>query len=345
MKRFNKNKRIFKIIICILFSYLVQCSILFYLDNVLFKESTKLTISSVDNTTKNVDVNAEIPANAEKIQVSFNGRYIIYFEDNKLMLVNTKTSETKEILSDTKILNIKWVPNNNTLFIVENLSNNVNVKTYNANNGEEQDVCKVCHYKKDIVVDSLISSAAEYICVTNGNDTKIYRINIDKEMKELDINVGSLGGKQVFWLKDVFFYEDLESKKFYRFTNESSEKLSFKNVDNLCILKAAGNMLYMGEYAESNESNKKISKIIYGEDNTDTSTWKTINLEKPEEISDIYVNENNEIFVNNSSEGLVKNITNNKNISYKGKFISINERLVFSLDNDKVCLKDVKNIQ
>ncbi|MDS0527899.1 hypothetical protein NNC19_19585 [Clostridium sp. SHJSY1] len=335
-------KRYKKIIFCIILSYLIQVLVLLYFDKVLFKESTKFTISSVNDTVQNVDVNVKLPTDAEKIQLSYNGRYIIYFKDNKLMLVNTKTSETKQILNNTKILNIKWVPNNNTLFIVENLSNKVNTKTYNAINGVEQDVCDLCAYKKGMVADSFLSTSAEYISVANGDNTTIYRVDIDKEMKKLDRTVAKLGSAKVFWLNDVFFYEDAANKKFYRFTNGSSKSIPFKNPDKLTILKAAGNSIYMGECAEKNDSTK-ISKILYEEDKSNAASWKTVNLEKTTNIDDIYINENNEIFINDSSEKKVKNLTTGKSISYKGKFVSMNDRLIFSLDNDKVCLNNIKD--
>lgn len=335
-------KRYKKILFCIILSYLIQAVALFYVDKVLLKESTKFTISSVNGTVQNLDVNVKIPEGAEKVQISFNGRYIIYFKDNKLMLVNTKTSETKQILNDTKILSIKWVPNNNTLFIVENLSNKVNTKTYNAINGVEQNVTELCPYKKNMTTDCFLSTSAQYISISNGDNTTIHRVDIDKTPKKLDRTVGKLGSASVFWLNDVFFYEDSANKKFYRFTKGVSKSLPFKNPDKLTILKAAGNSLYMGECAEKNDSTK-ISKILYEEDKSSEATWKTVNLENPVDIDDIYINENNEVFTNDSSKGKIKNLTTGKSISYKGKFVSMNDRIIFSLDNGKVYLSNVKD--
>jgi len=163
-------------------------------------------------------------------------------------------------------------------------------------------------------------------------------------MKELDDSISALGSIKVFREKDVLFYEDSSKKVFYRYTNGKSTKLNFQKPNNLVILKAASNKIYMGEYSDNSESKNKITKVIYGEDQTDSSTWKTEILEKPMDIKDIYINENNEIFINDSAEGKVKNITTKQNITYEGRFISVNDRVVCSSDNGKVYLKSVKDV-
>lgn len=332
-------KKIVKIVICALLSIIIQCAALLYLDRVLLKESTEFTIENVDVAVKSVDADVAIPANAQKVQISYNGRYITYFEDNKLMLINTKTAQVTQILEKTEILDIEWVPNNNIISVVEKQDDRVNLITYNPNNGRSQAVGDICTYEKNMEVSSVLSSSTHYICINKKNDSSIYRVDINDEKTKLDEDISKLGSCKVFWSKDIFFYEDLENKKFYRYTKGASTKLNFKNPEKLVILKAAGNMLYMGEYSEN-----KISKIIYGEDQTDPSTWKTETLEKPEDINDIYINENNEIFINDNTQRKVKNFTTKDNITYDGRFISINDRVICSSDNGKVYLKSVKDV-
>lgn len=338
-------KRFRRIITGIAFSLIAQFLILYYLNNVLFKESKEVNIQSVDVSVKSLDTDAEIPSEATEIKVSYTGKFIIYFLDDKLMLVNTKTSETKEILNDTEILNVKWVPNNNTLFIVENKDKQINVKTYNANNDVEQDVQQICSHRSKDKIDSFISTSAEYVQVTNGNRSKVYRINIDKDPpQEIKTRVSKAENASAFWQNDIFVYQDSSSKKVYKYTNGSSRRIDFNNPKNLVILKTAGdkdykNIIYMGEYTKDN----KISKIIYGEDEVETSKWKNINLESSKEIKDIYINENGDIFINNESEKKIKNLNTNEEITYKGKLIDVNERVICSLENNKVCFKSVKN--
>ena len=333
-------KRFRRILGCIILSFIVQCGILFYLDKVLFKPSKKVKVVNVEVPTQSFDTDVEIPSDSEKIQVSYSGKFVTYFKDNKLILVNTKTSEVKEILSETKILDISWVPDNNTLFIVENKDNKINIKTYNANNEVEQDVVEVCDYTKGIEVSSYISSSAEYISVYNGKSTKLYRIDIDKNAKKLNKNIKKIESAGASWQNELLVYEDSENKRFYAYYNKKDKNLSLKNSDNLTILNVVDNIVYMGQYS----NDKKISKIVYGEVESDSNGWKTIDLKEPKEIKDVYVSDNNEIFVNYSSAGKIENITKGETLNYQGEFLTINNRVICSLDNRKVCLKSVKDV-
>ncbi|MGL4772559.1 MAG: hypothetical protein ACRC2K_03250 [Clostridium sp.] len=333
----NKNK-LKKIIICMLLSVTLQCAVLLYFDKVLLREATKFTIANVEAPTQKVETTAEIPSGAEKIAISYSGKYISYFMDKKLMLVNTKSLESNQILNTMDILNATWVPNNNTLFILANEGGMVKVKTYNATNGTVQAVCDICNYKDGMSFNSFISVSAEYVSIENNGNTSIYRIDIDKNFKKLDKPITTLASAHVFWQRDVFLYQDSLDGKIYRYTNGTSKELNLPNQNRLVILKTAGNSIYLGEYSSDN----KISKIIYGEDETDPSTWKSQVLETPLDVKDIYINENNEIFTNDSGNNKLKDLTTGSDIPYSGSLVCVNDRLVFSLDDGKVCLKSIK---
>lgn len=335
-------KKLKVFIICLIVSFILQGGLLYYFDKVLFKESEEITIENVEVPVKEDVIQIHIPSNAKDIQSSYSGRYISYFLDGRLMLVNTKTLETKEILEDTNILNIKWVPNNNTLFVVENASNKVRVKTYNAKNGVEQEVCELCPYKAKMKVESCISTSAEYVSISNDNRTVMYRINIDKEMRQVDKVINGLGSADAFWSKDVLIYQDAEKESIYRYSNGKSEKLKLNNLSNLIILRAVNNKVYLGQYTME-QGSKKITKIIFGEDESNTSTWETKVLEKPVDIKDIYISEKNEILINNSNLNEINNIMTGETLPYEGEFVAINERVLLSLDsNNMLNLKDIK---
>lgn len=335
-------KKLKVFIICLTLSFILQGGVLYYFDKVLFKESEEITIENVESPVKEEVAQIHIPSNAKEIQSSYSGRYISYFLDGRLILVNTRTLETKAILEDTNILNIKWVPNNNTLFVVENSSNKVNVKTYNAKNGVQQDVGELCPYKSKMKIESFISTSAEYISITNDNRTVTYRVNIDKEIRQVDRVVNGLGSADVFWNKDIFIYQDEANGSIYRYTNGESERIKFNNLNNLVILRTVNNKVYLGEYTIENES-KKIVKVIFGENESNISSWETKTLEKPVDIKDIYISENNEVFINDSTLHEVNNIITGEKIEYQGEFVLINERVLFSLDNNNMLnLKKLK---
>ena len=97
-------KKLKRIVLCIILSIVVQCGVLCYADNVLLKESNESDIKTIEAPVKSFDTDVEISSEAEDIQVSYSGKYITYYIDDKLMLINTKTSEVKEILNNIENL-------------------------------------------------------------------------------------------------------------------------------------------------------------------------------------------------------------------------------------------------
>nr|WP_307897185.1 hypothetical protein [Clostridium botulinum] len=89
-----------KIILWVMISLTLQFAGLFYIDKYfLASGGTKIKAKKITNTgTENKDYDVNIPENVEELDVSFNGKYISYFKDNKLNVINTKNGE-KRILS------------------------------------------------------------------------------------------------------------------------------------------------------------------------------------------------------------------------------------------------------
>lgn len=331
-------KRYQKIALCMIFSLAVQGGALCYADKILLKESDDFRIETIEVPIKTFDTNIEIPSEACNVKVSYGGKYIIYSIGEKIMLIDTKDSQVKEILSDSQILDCKWVPKNNTLYIVEKKENKVHVKTFNADSNIEQDLNYICDYKDGMNVQSYIAHSAQYISVYNQNVTDIYRIDIEKEVSKLNTELSKLYSGDVFWDEDIFVYQDFQSKKLYKYTSGKVSEIQVKGKANLVVLRTADKSIFLGELSADN----KISKIIYSEDIQGMSSWKTQELEEAKEINDIYVTEENNIIINDSNNSKVTNISNGNSMSYKGKFVSINDRVLCSVEDGKISLKSVK---
>lgn len=313
-----------KAIICIICSLIIQCSILFYCDRILFKESTDFTIENVEPIVENDTNKISIPTNAENIKSSFSGNYITYFQNDQLNIINTATGETKEILVDAKLLSIEWVPKNNTLFFVENKDGRLKVKTYYANNGNKQEVCDLCSYKENMDIQSFISLSTEYISIATNKNTVVYRIDIEKSKKEIYNSKFAISNVSVSQNKDLFYYQSLHNKTFYKYTNGKSKQINIENSNQLTILKAIGNTLYMAYCSE----NSKISKITYGESEIPISDWKSTTLTDEIDKKDIYISSSNQIYINNNLKGIVTNVTTGDTIQYDGKFILMNDKII-----------------
>lgn len=340
-------KKFRKIIIWAMLSVMMQCAGLLFLDKVLFKHSSEFTAKKVEDTSISKDINISIPSDAEKVSVSFDGRYITYYQNDKLKLINTKTSEDKEILSDTEILFSKWIPKNNMIMIAEKATGDsgkevIKLQTYNPRTDVENPMLELCNYQKGMEVQDIVTSylsGVNYACISNGkNNTSIYRIDINNDKTQIAKKISSLGTITTFIHKDVLLYEDSLNKCFYRYTNGNRTQIHFNQSNNLIILGTDNDdNIYMGELSED-----KVSKVIYGKDETDTNTWKTISLEKSKNPSDIYITSDGSILVNDNLQGKVTNILKNTTVSYNGKFISVNDKVVCSSDSGSIYLKSIE---
>ena len=331
-------KKYQKIALCIAFSLAAQCGVLCYADKILLRESDNFNIETIEVPIKTFDTNIEVPSEAKDIKVSYGGKYIIYLLNNKIVLINTKRSESREILSNTQILDCKWVPKNNTLYIVEKKDNSIKVKTYNADSDIEQDINVVCEYKEGMSAQAYISHSQQYIAVDDHQTTNIYRIDIEKQVSKLNDIVNKLSSADVFWDDDIFIYQSSEDKALYKYTCGNNFEISSSSSSKQIILKAVDKSVFLGELHDDN----KISKILYSDDVENTSSWKVVDLDSPRDIKDIYITEKSEVIINDSIENRVTNISNGKSMPYKGEFIAINDRVLCSIEEGKISLKSVK---
>lgn len=93
-------KKIVRIISWALLSIMIQAGGLLYLDKVYFKESSQFEIVETLSVEQKKDVDYSISSLAKDIKVSYDAKYISYFENDKLMVLDTKTLALKELLTD-----------------------------------------------------------------------------------------------------------------------------------------------------------------------------------------------------------------------------------------------------
>ena len=113
--------KIFKrILLWASFSILLQLSGLFYINNYFLSNNSDFKISKVVNNKK---TNAEvyIPDGAQNINVSYDGRYIAYYEKDVLKVINTNTGDVKtiEFNKGVKVSYYKWLSDRNRMLIAE----------------------------------------------------------------------------------------------------------------------------------------------------------------------------------------------------------------------------------
>ncbi|MDS0524743.1 hypothetical protein NNC19_03560 [Clostridium sp. SHJSY1] len=344
-----------RIIIWALLSVLMQAAGLLYLDKVYFKQSSDFKVQEPKKEVIPNNVDLSIPNEATKIESSFDGKYVTYFVENKLYLLDTKNGTSEEIITNDEkreVLYSKWLSDSNMLTIAEkkvgssSKKNIVDILGFTANNKKEKSFTEkgvlitYTNGMEIVGIETETKNGVIYIPVnTNGSTSTIVRRNIDGKFENIPIKNMTVSELLIYPNKNGdMIYKDKKNNKFYSYSNGKSTIINFTDSNKYELLGIdSKDNVYWGELGAGD----KITKIVYGSIDTKIATWKTVQLDKGVSKKEIYINNKNEILVNNSLEGKVKNLTTNVEVSYSGKFISVNNKVILSKDNDKLYVKNL----
>ncbi|MBN1046032.1 dipeptidyl-peptidase IV [Clostridium botulinum] len=322
-------------------SLILQIAGLFILDSFVFKHSSDFKIKKVETDvadTKNV--NATIPNGAEDVKISYDGRYLTYNYNDKVYIEDTSTNEKNEIKTEDggEIMYYKWLSDRDRIVIAENTNiddeDKIKLVTYDPTNKVQSDVSEVCSYQSNMEVKKIsvsVLTGVYYVDIDRGGmKNTVYRIDINHDLTKVSLKSDVLGNMEVIPRYDRLIYEDEINNTFY--ATSPSKKLSIKSDKELALLGIdAEGVIYIGEITAD-----KVSKIIYGTVDEDTSAWKNIDLTEVVNPKDIYFNSKSEILINDNLQGIVKNLTTGKEMSYDGKLVEIKEKFVATVVDGKL---------
>ncbi|OOM74295.1 hypothetical protein CLPUN_40000 [Clostridium puniceum] len=337
-----------KIIAWAMLSIILQIGGLYFLNNIVFKHTSEFASKPIEvkkDTTK--DIKANISSTAKDVSISYNGKYLIYKENDSLFLQDSKTGTSNQVKTenDGTILYYDWLQDREILVIAEKVKkdgkNKIQIITYNAKNSTETIVKEICSYQENMTVKKISASiftGVYYIDIDKGGSKNIvYRIDRNNDMKEVTLKTLILGNMQVIPHADRLIYEDKINGKFY--VTNPSKQLGFNSNKKLTLLGIDKNdVLYMGEL-----NGDKITSVTYGKVEEDTSTWKKITLDSVVNNDDLYFSNESEILINDNLKGSVKNLTTGKELAYEGKLVQIKEDFIAVKDTEgKLSYKSLK---
>ena len=184
-------------------------------------------------------------------------------------------------------------------------------------------------------------TGVKYIALTWGSSRPtIYRIDINETLTKVSHNIRNLGEIAAFQNKDILICEDESRNSFYSYTNGKNKKLSLNISGKVDVLGTDSNdNIYFGEY-----EGDKIYRIVYGSLDTKEGEWQSLALDESKNKEDIHVTGNGEILINDNLKGMVLNKTTGETISYKGKFVSMNDKIIYSNKEGYIYIKNIKDV-
>ena len=151
-------KKVKIIVIWAMLSIMLQCAGFLYLDQIYFTNSSEFEKIELPTIEKNRDINYKMPVYAEKINVSDDTKYIFFFKDDELKILDTNTLNVKNVLDDKEILYCDWILNEDILMIAEKNNRSIDIITYNVKNDFVSKLTTLCTYEEGSVVDDISSS-------------------------------------------------------------------------------------------------------------------------------------------------------------------------------------------
>lgn len=335
-------KLFMRIFLWIMISLAIQFAGLFYANNYLFASNTSIqTKKIVKSDTKKADAEIKVPENATHISVSYDARYLAYYDGDILKVVNVKTGEEKNVeFSDgVKVSLYKWLPDRNRMLIAEketsNRSSNFKLAYYDVDKSVKEDIKELDWADKKAEVEDIQASPLTniiYVKVANsGQRSSIYWINIMKEMKKADTKGSYMIGKiRVVPHEDNLLYEDLTYHKIY--STDKDEPITIDGIKTPSLLGVDdSDNVYIGD-TESD----KVSKIYYGSIKGERNKFEIVDLKGAVNKSDIFINEQGKIYINDNLKGTVREFGSGKEYNYQGTFTQMYNGGIISISDGKL---------
>lgn len=345
-------KKIKILVLWTLFALVIQSIMLFYVDNKYFGKDLKVkTVKLSESNKLTKEKELVLPKKAKEVKTSFNGRFISYIEDDRLKVFDTRTGKTNIVASE-KAMNIeyyKWLLNDNSFILVEKNSNEANKKyfnfySYDARNDVKRELLNFdmkkfridCYDKKETIGDIVFSkdSNVMYIKTNKGNSLNdIYMVNIMNEFKKVKSSAQAINKMAILPGGTELVYQQKNIIK-----SLHKEKGIDIPKDGLLLGTDDNQKLYLAKLV-----NNKVVKVLRGDFNTPSERWESFSLEKPQEAKNIIIIPEGKIVSVNDEEGYLMDVIENKKINYKGKFLSLYDKGVISIEGEKIIKTPERN--
>lgn len=334
-----------RITLWIIISLAVQFGGLFYANNYLFASNTNVQTKKVENNVKKAkEVDINIPDGARELKVSYDGKYVSYFENDEMKVVNTKNGDVKKVeLNGAKVSHYIWLSDRNRMLLSEKKSSSSSktlITFYDVDKGMKDDVKEIeLGNSRSEVTDIQASPLTNVIYVKASNGTKrssLYWLNIMKELKSVDVEAYNIGRIALAPHEDKLLYEDSTKKKVFVTGNDASLKI--EGAKSLCLIGVDGeDNAYVGDLQDENVT--QIFKASLKEKNR---RWEKIDIGTSIKRASLTVDCNGKIYANDELQGTVKEIGSGKVTTYKGKFIQMYSDGVASISEGKLIKTSIK---
>jgi len=337
-------KKIKRKLMWFIIALILQQSIFLYVEKIYLSTDLNIKAEKVEEEENVADKKSEIDIKKglNEVKLSSDGRYVSYFEGNKLKVLDSNDNKERECVIDNgaEVVLYKWLNNEGNMIVIQKVKEKgvyyFEPISFDAKKGEVRDLADFDLNKMRIKIESSkdevenivfsTSTHSLYIKVKKSNGKyDLYYANVMNQLKKVksDKVIGSLV------VPTTSTNAVMEEGVNITILNTKGN-LSIPNVKSSRILGADVNdVVYFGDVVDN-----KIKKIYYTVLSDKNRKWSELKLTKPVYKEDIIIDYSGKVYVNNKSEGSVIELTSNKSIKYKGDFVqSYSKGIISRVDN------------
>lgn len=345
-------KNLIRILVWTLVALVIQQSIFLYVEKIYLASDVKIEAKKVEEKEipQEKKLNEiEIKDGVEQVSLSSDGRFVAYFEGDKLKVLDSNDNSEKEFQSekDGEIVFYKWLINENSMIVIQKIRENGELYfepvSFNAKKGETRQLTdihlnevKINIKNKNDKIDNVVFSNAThslYIKVQKQNGkSDLYYANVMNQLAEVRSNK-EIGNIVVPTTNANAVMEMGDSSTILN----SPGNIEIPNVQITKILGTDINdNVYFGE-----QVNDKITKIYYTILNDEKLQWYTLTLQKPVNKEDIIVDYSGKVYINDKATNSVLELTTKKIIKYEGQLLQSYAKGFISRENNKLIKNEI----
>lgn len=318
----------------------------YYLDHFYLTAETSYQEEKVDSEEKENynNVQVKVPLEAEKVSLSSDGKYLAYYENSIVKVVNTENSSLNYIVLEGELAYYKWLPDRDIMIIAEKYWGQqeacLRFLSYDAQKDRESklldssgEALKITLSNAQPVVDNITLSPLThimYVKVTSpGQRSNIYSINVMNQLKKVTTSSDKIGNILITPHGTRLIYEELETEKIMV---SRSDILEIDGGKRLCLVATDDDdRIYLGQLEDN-----RVTQIFYGSLDTPTHLWQNLYLPRPVAKEAIQVTKDGQVYLNDSSKGIIVNALSGKETVYQGQFLQTYDDGIASLFDGKL---------
>ena len=337
------RKNVKRIIIWILISLVAQVSVLFYAEKFIFTDAvSKTKFKKVEEKEEKIaDIAVDIPQDAKNVNMSFNGKYLSYIQDNIITIITTADGTKKTLECEGKEPYYKWLSDRNRMIIGEQKGGGkIALSYYDVARDEKEKYNEIStgdSKAKLTEIEASTLTQVTYAKITfSQTRSSIYRIGINNDLNKMKLKTSRIGNYTTLNREDILLYQDSINGTLY--SNKGQ---------NLNVKGQSGKPSLLGIDSEDNiyigyGNDEKVKTIYYGTIQSDTASWKKYDLGELTAPKDINISKDGDVFVNDNLKGEIVNLKDKSAVTYEGTFLDFYKNAVATINEGRLKHVDLK---